>query len=60
MTVLVVILAVAVIALGAFTVRERTRPSVSPRTNAAGRILFPFLGTELSQRGLDAALRRIV
>ncbi len=57
MTVLVVILAVAVVALGAFSASERRRPSVSRRANAAGRILFPFLGTELSQRGLDAALR---
>jgi nucleotide-binding universal stress UspA family protein len=57
MIVIVVILALAVVALGAVTVRERTRRGVGPRTHAAGRILFPFLGTELSQRGLDAALR---
>jgi hypothetical protein len=57
MTVLVVILAVAVVALGAVVLRERRRHGVTPRPNAAGRILFPFLGTELSQRGLDAALR---
>jgi nucleotide-binding universal stress UspA family protein len=55
-SVIVLILAVAVVVLGAVVVRERLngRRSVRPQ---AGRILFPFLGTELSQRGLDAALR---
>jgi hypothetical protein len=57
MTVLVVILALAVVVLGAVALRERRRHGATPRPNAAGRILFPFLGTELSQRGLDAALR---
>jgi len=57
MTVLVVILALAVVALAAVALRERRRGSTIPRAQAAGRILFPFLGTELSQRGLDAALR---
>jgi hypothetical protein len=57
MTVLVVILALAVVAIGAVAVRERSRQRPPARAHAAGRILFPFLGTDLSQRGLDAALR---
>jgi hypothetical protein len=59
MTVLVIVLALAVLALGAVAMRERSRSrrGSGPRAHAAGRILFPFLGTELSQRGLDAALR---
>ena len=59
MTVLVIVLALAVVALVAVAVRERSRSrrGSGPRAHAAGRILFPFLGTELSQRGLDAALR---
>ena len=57
MTVLVVILALAVVAIGAVAMRERSRQGPPARAHAAGRILFPFLGTDLSPRGLDAALR---
>ena len=57
MTVLVVILAVAVVALALVVVRERRRGSSRVAPASRARILFPFLGTELSQRGLDAALR---
>ena len=57
MTVLVVILALAVVAIGAVAVHERSRQRPPVRAHAAGRILFPFLGTDLSPRGLDAALR---
>ena len=57
MTVLVVILAVAVVALAIVAVRERRRGGSRVATASRARILFPFLGAELSQRGLDAALR---
>jgi len=59
MIVVVVILALVVVALVAYAARERRRSQrgSAPRAHAAGRILFPFLGTELSARGLDAALR---
>ena len=59
MIVVVVILALVVVALVAYAARERRRSQRGggPRAHAAGRILFPFLGTELSERGLDAALR---
>ena len=57
MTALVVILAVALIAVGAYAARERMgrKPRVS--IPSEGRIVFPFIGSALSQRGLDAALR---
>jgi nucleotide-binding universal stress UspA family protein len=56
MTVLVAILAIALAALGAcFAARERGRRSLP--TASPTRVLFPFTGTVLSQRGLDAALR---
>jgi hypothetical protein len=58
-TVLVIVLAVALVALGvAVALRERDRSS-APRLMTASptRILFPFTGNVLSQRGLDAALR---
>jgi hypothetical protein len=59
MIAVVVILALVVVALVAYAARERRRSQrgYGPRAHAAGRILFPFLGTELSARGLDAALR---
>ena len=54
---LVIILAVALVAVCAYALRERigSRPQVS--TPSGGRIIFPFISTALSQRGLDAALR---
>jgi nucleotide-binding universal stress UspA family protein len=58
MTVLVVILGLAVVALGiVIALRERGRDERQPAAASPTRILFPFLGTELSQRGLDVALR---
>ena len=58
MTALVVILAAALVALGvAFAVRERDARAPKLATPSPRRILFPFTGTVLSQRGLDAALR---
>jgi hypothetical protein len=56
--VLVVILAVAVVALVAFSLlRERGRRNPKLTTPSPGRVVFPFIGNALSQRGLDAALR---
>jgi len=58
MTVLVVILAGALAALGVvLVVRERSARAPRLSTPSPTRILFPFIGTALSQRGLDAALR---
>jgi nucleotide-binding universal stress UspA family protein len=58
MTVLVVILGLAVVALGVVIgLRERGRGERQPAAASPTRILFPFLGTDLSQRGLDVALR---
>jgi hypothetical protein len=58
MTVVVVILAVALVVLAvAFSVRERDRRRSRLSTASPTRILFPFTGNALSQRGLDAALR---
>jgi universal stress protein family protein len=57
MTALVVILAVAVVVLGFIALRERRNAQPSLEKRSPKRILFPFLGAELSQRGLDAALR---
>ena len=58
MTVVVVILALALVALAvAFAVRERDRQRSRLPTDSPTRILFPFTGTGLSERGLDAALR---
>jgi nucleotide-binding universal stress UspA family protein len=58
MTLLVVILGLAVVALGiVIALRERGRDERQPAAASPARILFPFLGTELSQRGLDVALR---
>jgi hypothetical protein len=58
MTVLVVILAAALLALGvALVVRERGARAPRLSTPSPTRILFPFIGTVLSARGLDAALR---
>ena len=58
MTVLVVILAAALLALGVvLVVRERGARAPRLSTPSPTRILFPFIGTVLSARGLDAALR---
>jgi len=58
MTVVVVILAVLLVGVSAVgAVRERDRRSARLTTASPKRILFPFTGTALSQRGLDAALR---
>jgi nucleotide-binding universal stress UspA family protein len=55
--VLVVLLALAVLALGATHLQyRRRRPSKVPSA-VAGRILFPFMAGALSQRALDVALR---
>jgi hypothetical protein len=56
--VLVVILAVALVALVAFSaLRERGHRNPKLNTPSPGRVVFPFIGSALSQRGLDAALR---
>jgi hypothetical protein len=58
MTVLVVILAVALVALAVvFAIRERSGRAPKLATASPKRVLFPFVGTVLSQRGLDAAIR---
>jgi len=58
MTPLVIILAAALVALGIVLVtRERSARAPRLSTPSPTRILFPFIGTVLSQRGLDAALR---
>jgi hypothetical protein len=55
--VVVIILAVALVALGAEYLRyRRRRPNKLPNTGAR-RILFPYVADALSQRALDAALR---
>jgi hypothetical protein len=58
MTVLVVTLAATLLALGVvLVVRERRARAPRLSTPSPTRILFPFIGTVLSARGLDAALR---
>jgi hypothetical protein len=57
MTVAVVILTLAVVVLGMLVLRERRRRDPKLATVSPARILFPFLGSDLSQRGLDAAVR---
>jgi hypothetical protein len=58
MTALVVILAAALVAvLAAMALRERGRRNPRLVTASPGRVVFPFIGTAISQRGLDAALR---
>ena len=58
MIVLVAILGAALVVLGGvFAVRERDRRRSPLATASPDRIHFPFTGTVLSQRGLDAALR---
>jgi hypothetical protein len=54
---LVVLMAIAIVWLAATHLQyRRLRPSKLP-TDAAQRILFPFIGDALSQQALDAALR---
>jgi nucleotide-binding universal stress UspA family protein len=53
----IVILAAAVLALGAARIRDRMRRPAPVRATGARRILFPFVAGALSQRALDAALR---
>ncbi len=58
MTVLVVILALAVAALVILiALRERRHGTPAAAATSSSRILFPFLGAELSERGLGVALR---
>jgi hypothetical protein len=58
MTILAVVLAAALAALAvAFGLRERDRRTSKLSTPSPARILFPFIGDVISQRGLDAALR---
>jgi hypothetical protein len=58
MTAIVVILAAALVALLTISLgRERSRRNPKLATPSPARVVFPFVGTALSQRGLDAALR---
>jgi hypothetical protein len=58
MTALVVILTAALVVLITVSLgRERSRRSRKLSTPSPGRVVFPFTGHALSQRGLDAALR---
>ncbi|MBV9334521.1 MAG: hypothetical protein JO262_23365 [Solirubrobacterales bacterium] len=57
LTVVVVILAVAVVALAAPRLLHRTRSGAPPRPGSDRRILLPFVTEGLSQRALEAALR---
>ena len=54
---LIVVLAVALVALGARSRRHRQRAPARTSPPAARRILFPFVASALSRRALDAALR---
>jgi nucleotide-binding universal stress UspA family protein len=55
--VFIVILAVALIAVIAYPRRGALRRPVSAPPPGTRRILFPFVGSSLSQRALDAAFR---
>jgi hypothetical protein len=58
MTALAAILAVALVVLLTVSLgRERSRRSPKLSTPSPSRVVFPFTGAALSQRGLDAALR---
>ena len=58
MTVLVVILVLVLVAVVVFSLlRERSRRNPKLQTPSPARVVFPFTGHALSQRGLDAALR---
>ncbi len=54
---IIVLVATLVVVCVAFVARERGRRPGRLPTASPTRILFPFTGTVLSQRGLDAALR---
>jgi hypothetical protein len=57
LAVIVVVLAVALLAVGGMLMRlRRSRPTPTPAPGAT-RILFPFDATALAPRALDAALR---
>jgi hypothetical protein len=55
--VVIVILAIAVVALGVWRVVDRGKQSAPQAVAGSRRILFPFVAQGLSQRALDAALR---
>ena len=55
--VVIVILAVAVVALGLWRILDRTRQPAPSAAASTRRILFPFVAQALSQRALNAALR---
>ncbi len=55
--VLIVLLAVAIAALGGVNFNLRRRPAARAPVSGKRRILFPFVADALSQRVLDAALR---
>jgi hypothetical protein len=55
--VVIVILAIAVVALGLWRVLDRRKQSRPAGVASSRRILFPFVAQGLSQRALDAALR---
>jgi hypothetical protein len=55
--VVIVILAIAVVALGVWRVLDRRTQSAPAAVPGSRRILFPFVAQGLSQRALDAALR---
>jgi nucleotide-binding universal stress UspA family protein len=56
-TVLAIILGIALIAVSAVALRERFRGAPKLPTASPTRVIFPFTGTALSERALDAALR---
>jgi hypothetical protein len=55
--VVIAVLAIALVALAVVRLRPRTQPGAAPAAGADGRILFPFVADELSERALEAALR---
>ena len=50
-----VLIPLAALALGLLIARRRRKPSEPPAARA--KILFPFVGTELSERALQATIR---
>ena len=57
LTILVIILAIALVALAVPSLRSRVQRSTPSPSRGGERILFPFIGGALSKRALDAALR---